>query len=44
MALAQKKLSVNSYDELKNIIKKFGQDKRIFVLFCGAKDNQGHSW
>ncbi|CAF1387535.1 unnamed protein product [Rotaria sordida] len=20
------------------------KDKRIFVLFCGAKDSEGHSW
>ncbi len=44
MALAAKKLHVNGYDELKNIVKKLGKDKRIFVLFYGSKDAQGHSW
>ncbi len=44
MALADKKLYVNGYDELKNAVKKIGRDKRIFVLFYGSKDSQGHSW
>jgi len=44
MALADKKLYVNGYDELKNTVKKIGRDKRIFVLFYGSKDSQGHSW
>jgi len=37
-------VSVTGYDELKNTVEKYGKDKRIFILFCGAKDSQGHSW
>jgi hypothetical protein len=44
MALADKKLYVNGYEELKTTVKKFGKDKRIFVFFYGSKDSQGHSW
>jgi hypothetical protein len=44
MASADKKLYVNGYDELKNIVKQFGKEKRIFVLFYASKDSQGHSW
>ncbi len=44
MSLSDKKLCVNGYDELKNTVKKIGKDKRIFVLFDGSKDSQGHSW
>ncbi len=44
MASYNKKLYVNDYDELKNVVKKVEKGKRIFVLFCGAKDSQGHSW
>ncbi|CAF3322758.1 unnamed protein product [Rotaria sp. Silwood1] len=44
MAVANNKLYVNGYDELKNTLKKLGKDKRIFVFFYGSKDNQGHSW
>ena len=44
MTSSDKKLYTNGYDELKNTVKKLGKDKRIFVLFCGSKDSQGHSW
>jgi hypothetical protein len=44
MALANKKLCVNGYDELKTLVKNTEKDKRIFVLFYGSKDSQGHSW
>jgi uncharacterized protein YktA (UPF0223 family) len=44
MASADKKLFVNSYDELKNTVKHFGKEKRIFVLFYASKDSQGYSW
>jgi hypothetical protein len=37
-------VSVAGCDELKNTVEKYGKDKRIFVLFCGAKDSEGHSW
>ncbi len=32
------------YDDLKNLVEKYGKDKRIFILFGGAKDSEGHSW
>ncbi|CAF0756646.1 unnamed protein product [Adineta ricciae] len=44
MESSYKYFQVNSYDELKNLVKTIEKDKRIFVLFYGAKDNQGHSW
>ncbi|CAF1055554.1 unnamed protein product [Adineta steineri] len=44
MASCNKKLYINSYHELKNVIKKIEKDKRIFVFFSGAKDIQGYSW
>ena len=37
-------VSVSGYDELKNAVEKYGKDKRVFVLFCGSKDSEGHSW
>jgi hypothetical protein len=37
-------VSIEGYDELKNTVGKYEKDKRIFVLFCGAKDSDGHSW
>jgi hypothetical protein len=37
-------VSVTGYDELKNTVEKYEKDKRIFILFSGAKDSEGHSW
>lgn len=37
-------ISVAGYDQLKETVEKYDKDKRIFVLFCGEKDIQGHSW
>lgn len=44
MAVSNYRVYADGYDELKNIVKKLGKDKRIFVLFYGSKDSQGHSW
>lgn len=44
MALTDKRLYVNGYDELKNTVKKIGKDKRIFVLFYGSKNSEDRSW
>ena len=44
MASNDKRLHVNGYDELKNTVKQFGKEKRIFVLFYASKDSQGNSW
>ncbi|UJR33979.1 hypothetical protein I4U23_021395 [Adineta vaga] len=40
----EKKFYVNSYDELKSLVKTIEKNKRIFVLFFGAKNSQGRSW
>jgi hypothetical protein len=37
-------VSVAGYDQLKSTVEQYGKDKRIFILFCGAKDSEGHSW
>lgn len=37
-------VSVSGYEELKNTVTKYGNDQRIFVLFSGTKDAEGHSW
>ena len=37
-------VSVTGYDQLKDTVEKYDKDKRIFVLFFGAKDSEGHSW
>ena len=44
MELADKKLCVNTYDELKMIVTQVKEDKRIFVLFYGSKDSRENSW
>jgi hypothetical protein len=37
-------VSVTGYDQLKTTLGNYGKDQRIFILFSGAKDNEGHSW
>jgi hypothetical protein len=37
-------VSVTGYDQLKTTLENYGKDQRIFILFSGAKDNEGHSW
>ncbi|CAF3971966.1 unnamed protein product [Rotaria sp. Silwood2] len=35
---------LTGYEQLKKTLENYGKDKRVFVLFSGAKDSQGHSW
>jgi len=44
MTSVSKKLLINGYDELKNTVKTFEKDKRIFVLFYGSQNSQGCNW
>ncbi|CAF1094013.1 unnamed protein product [Rotaria sp. Silwood1] len=37
-------VSIEGYEQLKKTLENYGKDKRIFILFSGAKDSQGHSW
>jgi len=37
-------VTVNGYEELKTTSENYGKDKRVFIIFCGAKDSEGHSW
>ena len=44
MESPEQKVSVTSYEQLKSTVNDLGKDKRVFVLFSGAKDANGHSW